>query len=115
MGSDDVLDDCVRYFSVLGAGYCGVGSCPVPDSLAAVIDWVEKRVPPDVLPTTSIDAQGSIRHRDICRYSWMSNMTEREIPTWPPVIAALGARVPSMLTYRQMAASSQVEFVANCD
>lgn len=79
MGSDDVLSEFFRHFSVPGFGH--VGSGPVPDSLAAVIDWVEKGWRGMCyLPQTSTRRapSGIVTYVDIHE---CQNMTERVILT----------------------------------
>lgn len=67
---DSSVEDFYRVFFAPGVEHCQGGTGPNPnDPLAAVVDWVENGVAPDVLPATTLD--GSIS-RNICRYPKVS-------------------------------------------
>jgi feruloyl esterase len=62
-----------RLFLAPGAGHCGGGNGPVPtDSLAAVVNWVEKGRAPATLPAATTDSTGATVTRNLCPYPQMA-------------------------------------------
>lgn len=67
-GSFDGVRDFYRLFRAPGVGHCAGGAGPQPQNLfGALVDWVEKGIPPDTIPA-QITSNGVTRSRPLCLY-----------------------------------------------
>lgn len=68
------VQDWYRVFFAPGVGHCGSGTGPVPDDiLAALRNWVENGVTPNILPASSANPiNGTVRHQPLCPYPLVS-------------------------------------------
>ena len=68
MGGAHVVDEFYRLFLAPSVDHCGGGAGPIPESLAALVDWVEKDQAPETLEAATINSRGEIVTRDLCAY-----------------------------------------------
>jgi hypothetical protein len=68
MGGAHAVDQFYRLFLVPGVEHCGGGNGPVPKSLQALVDWVERDDAPEVLEARTTNDQGEPVTRELCAY-----------------------------------------------
>jgi feruloyl esterase len=81
MGGLEAVDEFYRLFLPAGVAHCGMPSSPgpVPDSsLNSLIAWVEEGKAPDFLHSSTIDHEGALVERDICRYPYAQQYTGKD-------------------------------------
>ncbi|KAF2635595.1 tannase-domain-containing protein [Massarina eburnea CBS 473.64] len=69
MGGANEVDQFYRLFLAPGVDHCSGGVGPVPvDPLSALVDWVEKNEPPEVLDARTTNSEGEVVSRDLCAW-----------------------------------------------
>lgn len=69
MGGSRAVDDFYRLFLAPGVLHCGQGAGPKPtSSLDALVQWVEKGEPPEILEAETETPRGERLTRDLCPY-----------------------------------------------
>jgi hypothetical protein len=69
MGGSKALDEYYRFFLVPGIEHCAGGPGAFPTkAMSQLIDWVEKGEAPKTLSAETIDEEGDLVTRDLCRY-----------------------------------------------
>ncbi|OCL14027.1 tannase and feruloyl esterase [Glonium stellatum] len=69
MGGASAVDKFYRLFLAPGVGHCGDGKGPVPvDALEKLVKWVEEGKEPESLWAETVDGDGNLINRDLCKY-----------------------------------------------
>ena len=68
MGGAHAVDQFYRLFLAPGVEHCGGGTGPIPKSLQALVDWVEKNEAPETLEAETTGAHGEPVTRDLCAF-----------------------------------------------
>ena len=84
MGGVEAIDDFYRLFLAPGVGHCGLLPSPGPvplNPLATLVTWVEEGKAPDVLRAVSMNKEGGLAERDICRFPYAQYYTGKDWKT----------------------------------
>ena len=69
LGGAEAVDEFYRLFLAPGVKHCAFGKGAMPkDPLEDLREWVEKGVAPDVLPAETINEDGELVGRNLCRF-----------------------------------------------
>ncbi|KAB2108010.1 putative feruloyl esterase [Alternaria gaisen] len=86
MDLDANVDDFFRYFQVPGLGHCsgGVAGGKPPATFHALVDWVEKKVVPEILPVSFNNTKGMQYDRFLCPYPMKTRLVSKDADATKP-------------------------------